>query len=118
MITNDTTALMNTPTPNRLLLIVKASAEKSGTPPRAPISGVIKLLTNASTTSLNAAPTTTATARSTTFPRSRNLLKPDMPLPSRLECAQHRAARSPRQAPRGVEPPQPASRVDPEPPAS
>src|SRR5439155_82387 len=68
MITNDTTALMNTPTPNRLLLIVKASAEKSGTPPRAPISGVIKLLTNASTTSLNAAPTTTATARSTTVP--------------------------------------------------
>src|SRR6266496_345781 len=69
-------ALTNVPTRNRLLLIVKLSAEKSGNPPKMPISGVISPFTIVSTISLNAAPMTTATARSTTFPRSRNFLKP------------------------------------------
>ena len=41
----------------------------------AAISGVIKSFTNAVTTAANATPTTTATARSTTFPRRMNFLK-------------------------------------------
>src|SRR5256885_14892153 len=40
------------------------------------MSGVSRSLTSAVTTVPNAAPTTTATARSTTFPRTMNSLKP------------------------------------------
>src|SRR5215210_8672285 len=58
--------------------MVKASAEKSGLPPIAAISGVTNDDTNAVTTAPNAAPMTTATASSTTLPRrtkSRNSLR-------------------------------------------
>src|SRR3954449_9067996 len=50
-------------------LIVKTSALKSGLPTIAAISGVTKLATKAVTTAPNAAPMTTATARSITLPR-------------------------------------------------
>ena len=51
-------------------LIVNARVEKSGLPPIAAISGVMNDATNAVTRAPNAAPMTTATASSTTFPRS------------------------------------------------
>src|SRR4051812_15632149 len=53
---------------------------KSPPPPIRPISGVRNESPNDVTTAVNAVPTTTATARSTTLPRSRNFLKPDRPL--------------------------------------
>src|SRR5690348_13935119 len=59
-----------------LLLIVTLRFEKSGLPPMAAISGVKMLVTSAVTTAPKAAPMTTATARSTTFPRKRNFLNP------------------------------------------
>src|SRR6266700_225699 len=52
------------------------NAEKSGLPATAEISGVIMLVTNDVTTAPNAAPTTTATARSITLPRIMNSRKP------------------------------------------
>src|SRR5579883_1793527 len=56
--------------------MVKASWEKSCLPPIAAISGVIRSFTSAVTTAPNAAPMTTAIARSTTLPRIRNERKP------------------------------------------
>src|SRR6476660_3890625 len=54
----------------------KLSAEKSGLPTMAAISGVRMLVTNEVTTAPNAAPITTATARSSTLPRMMNCRKP------------------------------------------
>src|SRR5918992_3949398 len=57
--------------------MLNTSSPKSGLPPISAISGVTKLATKPVTTAPNAAPTTTATARSTTLPRrmkSRNSL--------------------------------------------
>src|SRR5579863_3791305 len=51
-------------------------AEKSGLPAIAAIRGVRRSFVNAVTTPPKAAPITTPTARSTTFPRNRNCLKP------------------------------------------
>ena len=68
---------MNEPYLNALPLIVNVSAEKSGWPKIAAMSGVRMLATNAVITAPKAAPMTTATARSTTLPRmmkSRNPL--------------------------------------------
>src|SRR5581483_8050610 len=76
MTTNETTLLMKSPIRNFEPLTVKNQAEKSGRPPKAPISGVIRSLTAAWTTAPNAAPITTATARSTTLPRNRNFWNP------------------------------------------
>jgi len=45
MIKNETTALMKSPTRNRLWLIVKPIVAKSGLPPMAAISGVMRSLT-------------------------------------------------------------------------
>ena len=70
MIRNEISALKKSPTKNLLPLTVKTSPEKFGVPPKAPINGVIISLTSASTIFPNAAPITTATARSTTFPRN------------------------------------------------
>jgi hypothetical protein len=56
---------------NVLPLIVKESRLKSGSPKIAAMSGVSRFSTNAAMTAPNAAPMTTATARSTTFPRIR-----------------------------------------------
>src|SRR3978361_859660 len=56
MIRNETMALMKSPTRKRLWLLVKPSAEKSGLPPIAAMSGVIRSLTNAVTTAPKAAP--------------------------------------------------------------
>lgn len=84
MIRNEMTLLMKSPIRKALPLMVNWTAEKSGWPPIAAMSGVIKSLTRASTIALNAAPITTATARSTTFPRkikSRNSLS--IPCPPR-----------------------------------
>src|SRR5438552_4261849 len=55
--------------------MVKLSAEKSCVPKIAPITGVIRSATSPVTTAPKAAPMTMPTARSTTFPRSRNALK-------------------------------------------
>src|ERR687885_2089745 len=49
--------------------MVNARFPKFGLPPTAAISGVMRSLTIALTTAVNAVPTTTATARSTRFPR-------------------------------------------------
>jgi hypothetical protein len=57
-----------------LLLIVNVNAEKSGLPKMAAINGVKMSFTSALITAPNAAPITTATARSTTFPRMTNSL--------------------------------------------
>src|SRR5690606_34284806 len=51
-------------------------AEKSGAPPASAMIGVIRFVTMELTTAVNATPMTTATARSTTFPRNRKSLKP------------------------------------------
>ncbi len=53
-------------------------------PKMAAISGVMKSATNAVTTAAKATPTTTATARSTTFPRNTNFLKSDSMVASQL----------------------------------
>src|SRR5215813_2546800 len=60
----------------------KTRFEKSGFPPRAAISGVIRSLISACTTLLNATPTTTATERSTRLLRTRNFLNPLIHPPS------------------------------------
>src|SRR6476660_3900857 len=74
--TNDTTALMKSPTGNGVPLIVKLIAEKSGLPTIAAIRGVSRSLVKAVTTEPKAAPMTTPTARSTTLPRRMNCLNP------------------------------------------
>src|SRR4051812_253655 len=76
MIRNAISALMNKPYRKCEPLTLKKSLLKSGFPPIAAINGVTKLAVNAVTTAPNAAPMTTATARSTTLPRSRNFLNP------------------------------------------
>src|SRR5579862_7494984 len=73
---NETSAFKKSPTMNLLPFIVKLISEKSGLPTRAAMSGVIKSFTSAVTTAPKAAPSTTATARSTTLPRKRNCLNP------------------------------------------
>src|SRR5215213_9106052 len=50
--------------------MVNARSPNSGSPPTAAISGVMRSFTTAFTTAVNAVPITTATARSTMFPRS------------------------------------------------
>ena len=72
MIRNEITALRKWPYLNVEPLIVNVSSAKSGLPPIAAISGVTRSATNAATTAPNAAPMTTATARSTTLPRRMN----------------------------------------------
>src|ERR1035437_310334 len=69
-------ALMKSPSAKLEWLMVKPSREKSAFPMRAAISGVMRSFTRAFTTAVNAAPTTTATARSVTFPRARNARNP------------------------------------------
>jgi hypothetical protein len=59
---------------NLLSFIVKNKSEKSGTCAMADINGVNMSETKAVTTVPNAAPITTPTARSTTFPLSKNCL--------------------------------------------
>src|SRR3954468_16944224 len=85
MIRKLSSALKNDPYVNRAPLIVNASDAKSGFPPIAAISGVMKLATNAVTSAPNDAPMTTATARSTRLPRNRKSLKPfTVHLPGRV----------------------------------
>ena len=54
---------------------MKVRLEKSGLPKMAAMSGVMRSTTNAVIMAVKATPTTTATARSTTLPRSTNFLK-------------------------------------------
>src|SRR4051794_29230992 len=68
-IRNVSTALRKSPWAKRRPLIVNASPAKFCLPPTAAISGVTMSLTSALTTAVNAVPMTTATARSTRFPR-------------------------------------------------
>src|SRR5215212_6695639 len=56
--------------------LISNSPAKVPPPLTRPISGVRNESTKAATTAVNAAPMTTATARSTTLPRSRKSLKP------------------------------------------
>src|SRR3954454_173130 len=88
---NAISALRNCPQRKRELLTVKDSALKSGLPPMAASSGVMKLSVNAVTRAPKATPMSTATARSTTLPRSRNFWKPLMALP-RLDASWHLAS--------------------------
>ena len=66
--------LIKWPYINLLLLTVKVRPEKSGTLAIAAIRGVNKSETNAVTTEPKATPITIPTARSTTFPLSKNCL--------------------------------------------
>src|SRR4051812_6411648 len=75
---NEISAFRNSPYRNLLPFTSNVRAEKSCFPTIAAISGVKRSLTNDVTTAPNAAPITTATARSTTLPRNRNCLKPFM----------------------------------------
>src|SRR5882762_7480062 len=75
-ITNAITAFRKSPTSNLLPFTVRPIAEKSGFPATAAMSGVNRSLTKAFTTDVNAAPITTATARSRTLPRRMNCLNP------------------------------------------
>jgi hypothetical protein len=72
----ETTALMKSPIMNLLLFTSKMMAEKSGFSAIAAMSGVIRSFTRAVTTAPQAAPMTTATARSITLPRIKNYRKP------------------------------------------
>src|SRR2546430_14769092 len=76
IIRNAITAFRKSPINSLLPLTSRAIAEKSGFPAIAAMSGVRRSLTSAVTTAPNAAPMTTATARSTTLPRRMNSLKP------------------------------------------
>src|SRR5438876_3358081 len=69
-------ALMKSPTGNGVPRILNPRYEKSGFPTTAAISGVSKSLVSAVTIPPNAAPITTPTAISTTFPRRINFLNP------------------------------------------
>jgi hypothetical protein len=73
---NETSALMKSPSKNLLPLTSNCIAEKSGLPTMAAISGVIRSFTRAVTMAPNAAPMTTATAKSSTLPRMMNCLNP------------------------------------------
>src|ERR1019366_1634815 len=83
MIRNDSRALMKLPYLKVLWLTVNVRLLKLGLPKMALMIGVMRSAISAWMTALNATPITTATARSTRFPRSRNFLKPSMhdPLP-------------------------------------
>lgn len=72
--TNEIIALIKCPYINLLPLTVKKSPLKSGTFAIAAMKGVSRSVTSAVTTVPNAAPITTPTARSTTFPLSKNCL--------------------------------------------
>jgi hypothetical protein len=61
--------------------------ETAPPPPARAITGLITLLVNEATSAVNAVPMTTATARSTMFPRSRNSLKPFSMMSSRNPAA-------------------------------
>lgn len=78
MIRNDTSALRKLPYLNCASPTVRVSELKSGSPPKAEISGVSRSATKDVTMAPNAAPMTTATARSMTFPCMRNFLNPLM----------------------------------------
>jgi len=75
-IRNASTALRKSPTSSLLPRTLTVIPEKSGEPTIAAMSGVSRSLTSAVTTAPNAAPITTATARSSTLPRRMNCLKP------------------------------------------
>src|SRR5215469_9120329 len=67
---------MKSPTGKGVLPMLNPSEEKSGLPTTAEINGVSRSFVRAVTTPPNAAPITTPTAISTTFPRRMNFLKP------------------------------------------
>jgi len=72
---NEINAFIKCPYEKTLPFMVNDKLPKSGTRAIAAISGVSKSETNALTMVPNAAPTTTPTARSTTFPLNKNCLK-------------------------------------------
>src|SRR6267143_2252766 len=72
---NDTMELMKSPTGKDVFLIWKPIEEKSGLPTTAETRGVSRSLVRAVITPPKAAPTTTPTAMSTTFPRRMNFFK-------------------------------------------
>src|SRR3954462_2503675 len=74
--------------------MVKVNWLKSGLPPMAAINGVMMSFTSSWTTALNAVPTTTAIARSITFPRMMKSLKPLSIRVLRLTQRTHPTARS------------------------
>ena len=83
---NATSAFRKSPIRKALPLTVNTIAEKSGWATTAAMSGVSRSFTNALTTVPNAAPITTATARSMTLPRRTNCLNPCQHLGSSI-CA-------------------------------
>src|SRR4051794_21065225 len=87
MITKLITALMNCPYGNRTPDTLNDAVRKSPVAPvTTPTSGVMNAVLNAVTRAPKAAPMTTATARSTTLPRSRNFLKPSTCSPGAQRC--------------------------------
>src|SRR5215468_8086712 len=86
---------MRSPRLKTLSRILKLKVAKSPVlPTTVPISGVRKSLVRAPTTEANAAPITTPTAISTTFPRRINFLKPSsMSRPPQLSGRHSNAAR-------------------------
>jgi hypothetical protein len=68
------TTLIKSPYLKTLLFTVNVRAEKSGLPKMAAIRGVMRSAMNAETTAKKAKAMINATARSTTFPRSKNCL--------------------------------------------
>ena len=75
MVTNAIRLLRKSPYWKWLWLIVNERAPKFDLPKISAMIGVRRSATSALTTAVKAVPITTATARSTTFPRSRNFLK-------------------------------------------
>src|SRR5215471_1627665 len=95
MITNASRALMKSPYRNLLPWTVNVRFEKFGCFQIAPMSGVMRSLTIAVTTAVNAVPMMTATASSSRSPRVMNSLKPFTcltPMLSGLASANHRTA--------------------------
>src|SRR3954452_14297375 len=86
MMTKPSSLSMNWPYGNRTPDTVKDLVRKSPVAPvTTPTSGVMKARTNEVMRAPKAAPMTTATARSTTLPRSRNFLKPSTSSPGGSE---------------------------------
>src|SRR5579864_7767202 len=80
------TALIKSPTRNTLPRMSYLRLEKSGSFTSAPMNGVNKPFVSEPTTPPNAAPITTPTAISTTFPRRMNFLNPsNIAVPSQIE---------------------------------
>src|SRR5208282_5440608 len=98
---NEIIALMKSSIGNTVLRTVNCSVENFSPPAASLIRGLRKALVSPFTTPANAAPITTPTAISTTFPRRMNFLKPSsIPITSNSNCGQCKAEKKEGQAQR------------------